>query len=183
MNLKGFSLLETVIYIGLLSILLSSTVVFSLGLLQKVDVIDTRVRLDEKAALIFSELSSEITRAQSINVTGSTFGVDGSSLVFVDASGVSVTIDRASDSVDFPAGAQTVNRLRIQRGVIADWITDGDMSVESWKVEVVRNSVSTLTGLNIRLNLEFLNNEGSPHRQADFDASTTVSLNGQTSEL
>ncbi|NQV89281.1 MAG: hypothetical protein HQ488_03095 [Parcubacteria group bacterium] len=183
MNLKGFSLLETVIYIGLLSLLLSSTVVFSLGLLQKVDVIDSRVRMEEKAALVLNELSNEITQAQSINITGSTLGVDGSSLVFVDATGVSVTIDRTTDSVDFPGGAQTVNRLRIQRGVTADWLTDGDISVESWNVQAVRNSASTLTGLNIELNLDLMNDDGSPFRQAEFDASTTISLNGQTSEL
>ncbi len=183
MNLRGFSLLETVIYIGLLSLLLTSTVVFSLGLLQKVDVIDSRVRMEEKADLVLDELSNEITQAQSVNITGSTLGVAGSSLVFVDASGVSVTIDRASDSVDFPAGAQSVNRLRIQRGAVADWLTDGDISVESWNVQAVRDSSTTLTGLNIELYLDLLNDDGSVFRQAQFDASTTISLNGQTSEL
>ena len=183
MSKRGFSLIETVLYIGLLAILVPSFILITLGYLEKSETVDPRIRMEEKAAMILSEFQQELTQATSVDVTNSSFGSDSSSFVFIDSDGVSVTVERVNDTVTFVGGDQQVSRLQRQTLVSTDWITDRDMEVEVWNVDVVRNDEGVLTGVNVGISLRMLNPDGSPYRSFDFTTDTTISLQPFTTEL
>ncbi|NQV90418.1 hypothetical protein HQ487_03355 [Candidatus Uhrbacteria bacterium] len=183
MNRKGFSLIETVLYIGLLAILLPSFVMVTLGFVQKSEVVDPKIRMEEKVAVIFSQLQYELTGAESIDLTGSSLGIDDSSFVFVDREGVTVTVERTADAVSFLEGDQFVNRLTWGTVAGSEWMTDADMDAEVWNVAIVRDGGGVLTGVNVLLTLRGLNPDGSPYRDIEFTADTTISLQAFTTEL
>jgi len=183
MNTKGFSLIETVLYLGLFSILIPSFLLMTLGFVQKSDVIDVRVRMEEKAGIIISELQNELLQADSIDVTNSTFGTSDSSLVYVNSLGSSITIDRVEDAIQFVDGEQQINRLQRQSLSGNEWMTDADMEVTVWNVDIVRDSAGTLTGLNFQLIFHILNSDGSPFRDVEVSVDTTIHLQFQTTEL
>lgn len=183
MNRKGFSLIETVLYIGLLAILLPSLVTVTLGFVQKSDAVDPVLRMESKAALIISELQHELTRAQSIDVTGSVLGTDDSTLVFVDEDGESITLHRDADTVSFVGGDQQVERLVWQTTSSSQWVTDADMEVQMWNVAMVRDGDGLLTGVNVLLTLRVLNTDNSPFRELAFTTQTTIFVRPYTTEI
>src|SRR3989339_1236191 len=160
MNQKGFSLFETVLYIGIFAILIPSFMGIILGFVQKSQAIDMRVRLEEKAAIIRSSLQHELTEATSIDVTHSVLGTSDSQLVFQDATNQTVTLQKTASSVTFPQGVKTVHRLERETLSTNEWMTDADMEVGTWNVGVVRNSSGVLVGLNVEMTLRMLNTVG-----------------------
>jgi len=183
MYYRGFSLIETVLYIGLLAILVPSFLIVTLGFIQKSEAVDPRVRMEEKAGLILSELQDELITAQSINVSASSFGTDNSSLVYVDESGTTITLARVADLISFIGGDQEVSRLQNHRGTENEWFTDADFEVVAWNVNVVRDSHAVLTGLNILLTLGVLNAEGTLRQNIEMTTNTTIHLEPYTTEL
>lgn len=183
MNAKGFTLLETIVYIAIFALLIPSFMSIILGFVQKSHAIEMRVRLEEKASLIRSELQYELTQAKSIDITHSTLGTNTSTLVFKDPTNASITIERVEDSVAFQNQTQTVHRLQEQVSSGNEWMTDADMEVSVWKVEAVRNSLGVLTGLNAHLTIQMLNPDGSPYRDIELTTDTTIHLQPQTTEL
>ena len=180
---RGFSLLETVLYMGLLAIILPPMMLFTLGFLQKSSDIDMRIRMEQKAALLLWELQKELTSSRSINVTDSVLGTENSSLVYLDTNALSVTIDRPSVSVPFKGGEKLVKRLRRRQNTETQWMSDADMSVENWFVTAVRDSGGALTGLRFTLTLQTLNEDGNVVGDEAFTSTTTIHLQPQTTEL
>jgi hypothetical protein len=179
----GVSLLETVLYVGLLAIILPLVVMFAIGLAQQYNTIDPRTRMEQKSGLIFDQLAHDITSAQTIDVTASDLGVDDSRLVFIDDAGETVVIDRPTVNVDFGKNSEQVRRLRMQRGGASPvWVTDKDIDVSSWRVEAARDSNGDLTGLNVHLETQMLNAANGSFRQAKFNADTTYELSAHTNE-
>lgn len=183
MNRKGFSLIEMVLYIGLLAVLLPSLATITLGFVQKSDTVDLVIRMEQKASVIFSELQNELARAQSVNVTASILGVDESSFVFIDGDGESVTLRRVADTVSFVGGDQQVERLQWQTASGSQWVTDADMEVQMWNVTMARDGDGLLTGVNILLTLHVLNADGSPFRELALTTQTTIYVRPYTTEL
>lgn len=183
MRLRGFSLIETVLYIGLLAVLMPTFVIVTLGYIQKSDIVNPRIRMEENAATLFSELHSQLTQAQSIVVTVSSLGSDDSSFVFVDVNGATVTMSRVTDTVTFVGGDQDVERLAWITASGSEWITDADMSVDAWNVSVVRDEDGILTGVNFLITVSVLNPDGSPFRDISFSSDTTVQLQPYIVEL
>jgi type II secretory pathway component PulJ len=182
MNQSGFSLIETILYIGLLAMVMTGTVLFSIGLVQKMRIIDPRVRMEEKAALMLQELQHELSGAQSVDVTNSTLGSNPSVLQFTNVDGEVMIFDRTNQTVNFVGGNQSVPRMRLQVDAVASWMTDKDLEVDVFQVDVVRDADNTLTGLRITLTLDALNAQGAQEGE-EFTASSTIMLNPQTSEL
>ncbi len=183
MNQKGFSLFETVIYIGIFAILIPSFMGIILGFVQKSQAIEMRIRLEEKAATIRSELQYELTQAGAIDVTNSVFGTDDSYLVFKDPANTSVTMKRTSASVTFPTGVKTVHRLERQTVAGNEWMTDADTEVSVWNIEPVRNVSGTLTGLNVHLTMRMLSTTGVALEKISLTTDTSLNLEPQTTEL
>lgn len=181
---QGFSLLETVIYIGLLAIVLPVFVGFLIGVLGKYDSLDSRIRMEQRASLILSQLSYEITSAKSINITNSTLASDNSSIVFVDDNSETVTIDYTEEVIDFSGTPQTIGRIRLVRGVDEPvWLTDEDIDVTSWNIDVARDSSLNLTGLSFGLTIKMTESAEDVLRASSFEANTAISLQPQTTEL
>lgn len=181
--MKGFSLIETVFYIAMLGIVLPSATVFSINLAQQFQLIDPRVRMEEKAGVISSWLTREIGSSASIDITSSTLGVDGSSLVFIDDEAQTITLSRVLVTESFPGDDQDVYRLKFNNGAADYYMTDADINIVAWQVDEVRNSLGDLTGLNIRLETGMVNPGEDVFRGASFSSQTTIHLQPQTTEL
>lgn len=180
---KGFSLIETVLYIGILSIILPALTLFLLNLSLQFRVMDPRVRMEQKASIIHEQIQNELVSAYAINTTASTLGIDDSILVLVDKDGQTVTIDTADDLVSFPGNDVVVRRLRYQRGATpAIWLTDADFEIDEWIVYEVRDSFGTLTGLRFLLGMRLLNND-DVYRNTEFGSGSTIELQPHTGEI
>lgn len=180
---SGFSLIETVLYIGLLAILVPSFVMVTLGYVQKSETVDPRIRMEGKASVILSELQNELTTAQSVDVTNSSLATDDSSFIFVDGNGVSVTVSRLTDIVSFIGGDQEVDRLAWQTTTGTQWLTDSDMDVTIWNVRAVRDGNGVLTGVNVVLTVRVLNTDASPFRDITVTVDTTWHMQPYINEL
>lgn len=181
---RGLTLIETVIYIGVISFILPAFIVLVLRVWQQQIGFDARLRLEQTSSLIFLELASAITEADAIRVSSSALGTDASSLVFEDQNGTVVTIDLVSTSISFSGTNQTVRRLRLTRGTETPvWLTEPEHDVTQWRVEAVRDSGNALTGLRFSFDAELINSTGQVFRRASFAGDTTVALSPNTAEL
>jgi hypothetical protein len=182
MKPKGISLLETVLYIGILMIALPTFILFVMQLWQNYTLLDARSRMEQTAATIFQELEHTITEADSINISGSTLGSDNSLLKFRDGTGQLITIDRPAVAVTLAETVHSVRRLRMQKGSeAAFFMTDPEIDVTVWRVDAVRSG-STLTGLKIVYDTAMLNPGAGPYRNSSFGADTTFALSAHTIE-
>ena len=180
----GITLLETILYIALLAIIFPPTVSALLRLSQETSLFDVQHRMDAQAGTILSQLTLDLTQATSVSTSQSTLGADPSLLRFVDATGLTVIVDRPTTEVTLNGGIQTIRRLRMQRGnTAAFWLTDPDIDVSSFAVQAVRNATGVLSGLRIHLSAVMPNAAANaPYRRADFVSDTTVGLQPQTVE-
>lgn len=181
---KGVTLLETILAVSVLVILLPVLVLTLLRLNKESSFFSTQQRIINTQSLVFSELSSELISAQAVNVAGSIFGINPSSLIFNDQNGLTVTIDCPNVSVSFPGGPQTVHRLRLQRSSGENiYLTDADLDVTNWTVYVVRNSDNLLTGLRFLTTFSIANKEDLPFRNLEIPTDFTIALPGSVQEL
>jgi hypothetical protein len=174
---QGVTLIETLIYLGLLTIFLMS---YS-GLLIKLATIQSREgvrgRLIDNAATIMHVWQIELPSSSEIDITNSTLGTTTSELHFVNSEGNDSILDTTLVSVSFSGIVHTVRRLRYQsptEGVL-DYFTDAETNVLIWQVDEVRTSGGDLTGLNIILELEVLNPD-TGYRQGTIHYETTLYL-------
>ncbi len=181
---RGVTLLETLIYIALLVVILPPLVMSLIRVTREVGLLDIRSRINTTSSLVISELTLGVTEASQVKVSLSTFGSSPSTLVFLDAVGQTVTIDRPTLTVTLPGGDQTIHRLRMTRGTApAFFLTDPDLDVLSWQVDPVRNSASVLTGLRFHFDVATMNQSTvDPYQNARFVSDTTIDLQPQTTE-
>lgn len=170
------------LYIGLLAIILPSFVLFYIQVAERQSSVDEIIISEGKAATIFSEVSRELAGAQSVDITSSTLGTESSTLVFINAVGEEVTIDRPTVFTNYERRPdKDVPRLRYQEGLNDPvWMTDPEIEVTTWQVDAVRDSENNLTALNIMLELDVNPNTRTA---AHFEASTTIALQPHTTEL
>ncbi len=182
-TLHGITLLETVLYIGLMMIILPSMVTFVLQLHGEELLFDARTRMEQTAGMVFSELQIALTASDAVTTSTSTLGANPSTLRFQDASGTTVVIDCPTVAVSFPGGTQNVRRLRMQTGAgPAVWLTDGEIDVTTWQVSTVRDSSGILTGLRISLDTAMVAPTTDALRSATFSGDTTIALSPHTIE-
>lgn len=180
---KGLTLLEMVIYIGLLTIAVPGAVAFLLRLQQSHIQSDARMRMEQTAAVVLSELQNKITAANSITTSSSTLNTTHSTLSFIDDTGTTIVIDAPSTTATFPSGTQTVRRLRVQIGASpAIYLTDPEIDVTEWRVVALRNSDGDLTGLRFNMDYAMLHADLGAYRDATFTGDTTIALQPHTIE-
>ena len=178
------TLLEVVLYIGMLMIVLPAMVMFVFHLQGQQGLFDARMRMGQSAEAVRGVLTDTLVSADAIRTSTSTLGVNPSTLRLMDVDGVTVIIDCPTVSVTFPSGnAHDVRRLRMQIGA-ADpvYLTDTDIDVTSWRVDVVRDSASVLTGLRVNLAFAMVTPTAGVLREATFSGTTTFDLSSQTIE-
>lgn len=179
---KGITLLETLIYVALLAIILPPLVLSLIQVTRQLNLLDVRNRINTTSSILLSQMTTDVTQATQIRVSQSVLGSSPSTLVYVDASGETVRIERVEQIISLPGGDQTTHRLRMTRGVSpAFYLTDPDLDVQAWQVDVVRNSASVLTGLRFHLDLSVLNQSATdPYLNARLVSDTTIDLQPQT---
>lgn len=177
-------MVETIIVIALLIIILPITTSSLIRLGRESSYFSLLQRINSSSGLIFSELSNELTTAESFNVTASILGVNPSLFIFTDQDGLIVTIDCPVTTVTLPGGDQEIHRLRLTRGVIETvWLTDSDVEVTNWTVQVIRDSGGDLTGLRIQATFAAANKEDIPLRNAEFFTDFSIALPDSATEL
>ncbi|MCR4311873.1 MAG: hypothetical protein NUV56_01180 [Candidatus Uhrbacteria bacterium] len=180
---RGITLIETVLYIGLLAITLPYMTSFLIKTQSEHRMFDARTRMEQTAGLVFQDLNYSLTKADSISITTSTLDVVASTFTFHDDAGTLIMIDCPTVSTSFLSGTQNVRRLRYQSGTgAATYLTDSDIDVTEWRVTAIRDSSDVLTGMRISLDLAMLGTDGSPYNDATFAGDTTISLQPHTIE-
>ena len=180
---RGMTLLETVMYIGVISIVLPTFTIFVLHVWQQQIKFDARMRLEQTSSLVFLELSHDLIEADAIQVSTSTLGTDTSLLQLQDKDGTAMVIDTVSTSINFSGTNQTVRRLRLTRGSNTPvWLTEPEYSVSQWRVDAVRNASNVLTGLRVSFDAALINNTSKIYRDATFAGDTTFALSPSTLE-
>ena len=181
---KGLTFIETVLYIGLIAIILPTMFLSLVYTTRIISLLDVRHEIALSSTTILSLFTKEVSEAQHIRTSLSTFGSNPSTFVYVDSLGVLVTIDRPTVSVTLPGGNQTVRRLRMQRGASASfYLTDPDVDVVSFQADPVRNSSGVLTGLRIHLDLDHTaQSVPDPLQKAQFVSDVTLDLQPHTTE-
>lgn len=180
---RGITLLETVLYIGMLMVALPTMVSFVLQISQQELLFDARTRMEQTAGLVLSELQNTVVAADAVRTSTSTLGVNPSTLRLTDGNGNAVVVDCPTVAVTMPGGnTHNVRRLRMQTGVSpAVWLTDGEIDVTKWQVSTVRDSANTLTGLRIEFDTAMIA-PSATQRNATFTGDTTISLSPHTIE-
>lgn len=182
-NQTGVTLIEVIVYLGILSILVTGYV----GLLSQLTVIQARTavggRLAENAAIALHFVSTDLPSAQSVNISTSTLASQASVLRYTNAAGNSVILDTVVTPIDFSGVTQNVRRLRYQSGGVTSYLTDAEVNVVTWQVDDVRTTTNDLSGLNFILEVEILNEQAAGYRQGTVRHQTTVSLTSLTAEL
>jgi len=179
----GVTLVETILYVGLLAVILTAFV----GLLSQLTVIQARTsiggRLAENAAVAMHFVSTALPSAQSVNISGSTLGSQTSVLRYTNPAGTAVIIDTVIVPMTFSGVSQNVRRLRYQAGGTTSYLTDAEVNVVAWQVDDVRTTTNDLSGLNLTLEVEILNEQTTGYRQGTVRHLTTISLTSLTTEL
>jgi len=184
LNQKGLTLVETIVVIALMVIILPVIILTLIRLGRESSYFSLLQRINSASVLILHEFSNELTSARSVGVSTSTWGVNPSSFSFVDENGFSVVVDCPLDTVSLPGGDQEIRRLRLIRGALETvWLTDADVNVDNWTVQIARDSGGDLTGIRIQIGLEAANQESLPLRNAELDLDYSIYLPPAVVEL
>ncbi len=182
---RGLTLIETIIYMGILTILLSAF----LGILTQMLTVHARnsqrSRLAESAWTALNTLIVNLETANAVTSTSSVYDTDLGLLVFKNADGVDITVDTEVQTQNINGNIFDVNRLRyvVSGAGHTTYITDSDVEVWLWEITPVRNADGILTGLNLSLGIEVMNRQAFGYQQGRILYTTTVHLNSQTQEL
>lgn len=175
-NQKGITLVETMVVIALLIIILPVTISTLIRLGRESAYFGLLQRINSSSNLILSNFSNELTSAKSFSISSSVLGVNSSTFIYVDKDNNTVTIDRPLATVTLPGGDQEIHRLRLSRGTETVWLTDSDIDVTNWTVDIVRNSSGVLSGLRIQTTFAAANKENLPLRNAELSTDFTITL-------
>jgi len=183
-NQKGLTLIETILAVAILVIVLPVLILSLIRLNKESAYFNVRQRIDNSLSLILSDLSTELTSAQSVKVSTSTWGINPSIFSFVDKNGAMVTIDCPTATIPLSGGDQIIHRLRLQRGAGETvWLTDFDIDVTNWTAQVVRDSSSDLTGIRLQITLAMANKNNLAFQNADSIIDFTIAVPSSVQEL
>ncbi|MBU4315364.1 hypothetical protein KJ673_03080 [Patescibacteria group bacterium] len=183
MKTNGFTLIETVLYIGLIMILLPSMVLILLAVEKNQAHSSTHMFIEQTSAILFSEFSNELLDAYSINTTSSTFDSNQSELVFQKSQN-SPVFGLAFETDTVEIGSVEYNIGRIKYSDLEDhWLTPEQISVTEFRIEPVRNNDGDLTALNIKLELSPLAVSTEMDQANILDTQTTFYLFSPVTEL
>jgi type II secretory pathway pseudopilin PulG len=179
---KGFTLLETILAVSIFLIAMPAILSLALNSVQAYQTIESKIRYEETAGLIFLELEDQITGAKAIKISTSSLGVDNGKIIFTNDDSNIITIDRPATTLTLANGDTTVDRLRFQSGSSTPiWLSDANIEVASWKIEPVRDATNTLTGLRFYIKLQQINPSFGT-QPFSYETTTTLALQGQTIE-
>lgn len=174
---RGITLIETLLYIALFAIILTSSVGLFVQLMQGQQNTRVRGQMEQSAGLLLSHLHTSLAEASAVNTVASTFAANNGILVYADAGGNTITLDRPSVSLTLGGTAYTVRRLRLQVGAQpVEWITPPLLDVERFRVDEVLDGTGNTVGLIVSVRFQMLNPAGGVYQSAAFDSQTTVAL-------
>lgn len=146
---RGITLIETVLFIGLIAIILPGLFFFVIHLIERQDHISTQLLVRQSAALSLQEFQQEIQNAQAISISSSTLSSSTSSLTYVNGEGVTKTIRYAADTFSASGTTRQIGRLQLSFQNQQEWLTTSDLTVETFRIDPVRNADGDLTALNV----------------------------------
>lgn len=184
-NQKGLSLVGVIVYMALLAIILPALVLFFLNTTSNYSKLDVKSRITNSTSVILSTVQYQFKNAISFNTTDSLLGVENSKLVFQNKNGDNLILESVTTTAFFVENGQIIKRLRLvdETASTTEWITDPDLNVDLWRVYAIRNSSSTLTGLEIELKIEGASVSESGFNSNSFDVLTTINFDSNVLEI
>ncbi|MBU0614276.1 hypothetical protein KJ766_03285 [Patescibacteria group bacterium] len=154
MQNKGVTMIEVIIYIGFIALLVPG-MVFTLLEIQKVTSHGSdQILINQTATILESELRDEFLTAQTIDVSSSSFGIDYSTVVYVDDDGIEKTILLQNDTWDKSEAPRMIGRLQtvsLEDGI--EWLTSNAMDVNKFYLQPVYSS-GQLVGIVLELQIQ-----------------------------
>lgn len=176
MQRKGFTLIEIVLYIGLIMILLPSIILMLLEVQKSQAHSYTKMLIEQTSAIILSEIQNEMTSAYSIDITNSTLDSDESAVQYrKNQGGPMFDMSYDTDTVDIGSVLHNIGRIKYYDGS-EHWITPEQIAVTKFRIEPVRNSLNELTALNFELELSPFSTSAEIDKANVLYTHTTISL-------
>lgn len=178
----GFTLIETVIYIAIIAIILPALALFIVNIVSRQEQLAQRIQISQTTALLFDEFRYELQEARYVSITGSTFGVNPSSLRFTDRNGIVITIAVVNSTYTADGVSHTVKRLQLTQGAATSWMTGNEVTVDTFSVNYVRNGAGDLSAINIDLIVKPLVTTTTAQSAQTLTLSTSIWLNSYVQE-
>ncbi len=133
--MRGFSLIETIVYIALLGFIMSGAVITAYQVTQSSFVVSEKDTVQEEGNFVLRKLEHAFVGAQDLYVSGSLLSVDpytGSNIVFT-LSGGALFVNRGSGAKALTTDNVTVNSLVFTghagppKGVTVQFTLDGEV--------------------------------------------------------
>lgn len=138
---KGFTLVETILYIALFGIIFLTIIQFSFTIADYNR--DTGTRIDIEKALVFIDehMANTFRNAKSVNVTGSTFNSNNGIL----------TLDMSANTSDYKISAQ---KLIYENNGSSFNLTSGVLNINQFYIEQVKSTKdSSVIGIRLTLKI------------------------------
>jgi hypothetical protein len=173
-KLAGFTLLEFIIYIGLVTFVLAASVVFAHTLIDDQAKQELLIEVNEDGGFVLDKLSYYIQRADSVDAQ-TVYNTSPGKLVLNFFDGSKVIFDTFQKQITLGDSTVNVTKLRMQRG------TDPAVELVSDKITVTNFAITNLssagaTVLKINLSLAAVNPSNSQTYAAQNSWTTSATL-------
>jgi len=148
---QGFSLIEYVIYIGIVAIVLTSSLSFAWMMINDQVKLDAEIDVNTTGALVIEKLGYYIERVDNIDSL-TLYGVDSGRIVLNYATNPQITIDTYQKQITMGNATLTITKLRFKEGASAAVdLTSDDVDVEDFILTDLSKANSTTVGIELRL--------------------------------
>lgn len=154
MRIRGFTLIETLLYLALLAMVLPTVSLFIVHAARAQNTIAGRNAIEENATMVLEDMRYELQHAPSIQVSTSSFNTPTSRIRFIDRTGTANTIERTTDTYTANGESRIIYRVQNMRGTATEWLTSNTITVSSLVMNPVRDTSGDLTGINISVTVE-----------------------------
>jgi hypothetical protein len=166
-------MIETVMYIGLLAILLPSVILVLLQVQKNQSHVFTKILIEDTSALALSQIQNELIDAQAISISTSTLDSDESIIVYKDDNSQLCEIGFKHEMVEFSGVSYNIGRIYYS-GASESWLTPEQITVNKFNAEEVRNQDNVLTGLNVNIEIAPLSEITEMNQSLILNTSTTI---------
>lgn len=164
---KGFTLVELIVYLGLVTVILVSVTTFAWNVVNGKMKSQSVQEVGQNGRFSLERITQDVHGARGLNVAQSTFGVNPSRLSLQMRGG-------AANPTVFDLDSAT-NRLRITQGVQApQFLTSDEVRVTEFIVE--NRSVGRSENIEVHLTIERVNPSGSSAFSASESWETAIEV-------
>lgn len=153
MRRHGFTLIEMILYIGIIAILVPGIGLFTTYTTQRQQNNAQHLSIQATAESMFGWMRYELQHATAIIPSQSVFNTTTSSLRFIDRGGVTTTVTTAPDTYTAEGQQRTISRVRKTHASTNEWLTGNDITVSAFTMNPIRTTTGTLVGITLEISI------------------------------